>query len=482
MARQKSFSVATKLTRMNMLVSASALLLACAAFIFYDIGAFRDSVVRNLSMQSQVAGSNSISALVFNDPPAAEKTLSAFKAAPSMVAARIYDAEGKPFATYQRDAKFDLPASMHLAAEQAENHWFGHDDVIVVHEIVFNHTRIGYIYMESDLQQLFQRLQSYGLIVLIVLVASLAAALAISRAVRNSIADPIRSVAELAQGIASNKDYSARARADGQMAELKILIEAFNEMISQIEQRDRSLRKAHDELELRVEQRTSELAAAIKELESFSYSVSHDLRAPLRSIDGFSLALAEDYGDKLDAQGKNHIERVRAATQRMGMLIDDMLNLSRVTRAEMRRERVDLSAMAQSVASELRKTDERRRVEWVIADGLEATGDPRLLRVVLDNLMGNAWKYTSKHPQARIEFGKAAQNGGFAYFVKDDGAGFDAQYSQRLFGAFQRLHGMNEFPGTGVGLATVQRIVNRHGGKVWAEAAVEKGATFYFSL
>jgi PAS domain S-box-containing protein len=225
-----------------------------------------------------------------------------------------------------------------------------------------------------------------------------------------------------------------------------------------------------------------ELEAANKELEAFSYSVSHDLRAPLRSIDGFSQALAEDYSERLDEQAQDYLARVRAATERMGLLIDDLLNLSRVTRAEMRSEHVNLSAIAESVLEELRKAEPHRQAELAVATGIEATGDPQLLRIVLDNLLGNAWKYSSKRPRARIEFGKTECHGGVAYFVRDDGVGFDPAYSGRLFGAFQRLHGASEFPGNGVGLATVQRIVHRHGGRVWAEGAEGKGATFYFTL
>lgn len=243
--------------------------------------------------------------------------------------------------------------------------------------------------------------------------------------------------------------------------------------------RDITERKRSEE---RLKQQTIELEAANKELEAFSYSVSHDLRAPLRGIDGFTLALAEDYAHKLDEQGRDYITRVRAATQRMGLLIDDLLNLSRVTRAEMHHERVNLTAIAESIIAELRKAEPQRKVECVLEKQIEAFGDPQLLRIALDNLLGNAWKYTSKNRHARIEFGKAECDGNAAYFVRDDGVGFDPAYSERLFGAFQRLHGGTEFPGNGVGLATVQRIVHRHGGRVWAEGTVGKGATFYFTL
>ena len=229
-------------------------------------------------------------------------------------------------------------------------------------------------------------------------------------------------------------------------------------------------------------ERSAALEAANKELEAFSYSVSHDLRAPLRSIDGFSQALLEDYVEKLDGQGKDYLTRIRAASQRMGHLIDDLLNLSRFTRTEMRRETVNLSELAKDLARELKQSDPQRQVDFAIQEGLEVKGDPRLLRVALENLFSNAWKFTSKHPRARIEFGVAQRDGKPTYFVRDDGAGFDMAYQGKLFGAFQRLHKATEFYGTGVGLATVQRIIRRHGGEIWAEAEVEKGATFYFTL
>ena len=243
--------------------------------------------------------------------------------------------------------------------------------------------------------------------------------------------------------------------------------------------RDITERKQAEEL---IRARSAALEAANKELEAFSYSVSHDLRAPLRAIDGFGLALLEENADRLDAEGKRLLERIRRASQRMGHLIDDLLKLARLTRAELRLQAVDLTAIAREVADDLRKADGRRAVEFRIADGLRAQGDPQLMRIVLENLIGNAWKFTAKRPSGLIEFSQARANGNAPFFVRDNGAGFDPAYASHLFAPFQRLHSETDFAGSGIGLATVQRIVARHGGKVWAEGAVERGATFYFEV
>ena len=241
-------------------------------------------------------------------------------------------------------------------------------------------------------------------------------------------------------------------------------------------------RRINADLERRVRERTAELEASNQELEAFSYSVSHDLRAPLRSIDGFSQAVIEDYAAKLDDRGKNYLDRVRAATQRMGLLIDDMLALSRVTRVEMRHETVDLSALAAIVLTELQKSEPDRKVNLLIEPGLTGVGDERLLRMALVNLLGNAWKFTSLTPQPQIEFGATHAGSTTEFFVRDNGTGFDMAYADKLFGAFQRLHNAAEFPGTGVGLAIVKRIIHRHGGQVRGVGVPDQGATFYFTL
>lgn len=246
--------------------------------------------------------------------------------------------------------------------------------------------------------------------------------------------------------------------------------------------REHEIRELNAGLERKVHERTAELEAVNHELEAFSYSVSHDLRAPLRAIDGFSQALLDDYAERLDDAGKQFLARVRAATQRMGELIDDLLELSRVTRAEITCEPVDLSALAETVVADLRQSEPDRRVEAVIRSGMHAQGDRGLLRIALVNLLSNAWKFTAHKADARVELGVTDTGDNAAFFVRDNGVGFDMHYATKLFGAFQRLHPASEYPGTGVGLATVQRVIRRHGGQVWAEAAVDCGASFYFTL
>lgn len=236
------------------------------------------------------------------------------------------------------------------------------------------------------------------------------------------------------------------------------------------------------DFEHQLKKQNVDLANANRELEAFSYSVSHDLRAPLRSVDGFSQALLEDYGEKMDEEAKNHLNRIRAAVQRMGKLIDDLLNLSRITRSQIKPAPVDLSQIVFELGHELKIEEPDRNVDFHIQDHVEAVADPALIRVVLQNLISNSWKYTSKHESANIDFGVTKKDGRDVFYVRDDGAGFDMSYAKKLFGAFQRLHTNQEFPGTGVGLATVQRIIHRHGGSIWAESALEKGTTFYFTL
>lgn len=301
-------------------------------------------------------------------------------------------------------------------------------------------------------------------------------------------------IESLKSGRRDHETFSAvHCRKDGSFYPMEISVQfsrkenpsvfvAIGQDITERRRAEAQIIKLNEELEHRIEERTAELAAVNRELEAFSYSVSHDLRAPLRSMDRFSEALIEDYKDALDDKGIDYLLRIRAASQRMAHLIDDLLNLSRLTRSDMCRRRVDLSAMVCEITSDLKRVAPDRNVVFDIAPNVVVYADPRLIRIALENLLGNSWKFAEKTGSAIIEFGTVQQEDEQVFFVRDNGAGFDMAYADKLFGAFQRLHSAHEFQGTGIGLATVQRVIHRHGGRVWADGSVGKGATFYFTL
>jgi len=871
-------SIRQKLTMMGILASGTAILLACTAFLTYELFAYRGDMIRSLFTQAEIVGANSAAAILFNDEPAAAETLAALKADPHIVSAGIYTRGNRAFATYGRSDKQRAVALREHFADHADGHWFESDGLILFRKIVFKGETIGTVYIQSDLEEMYARFWQYLAIIFVVLLTSSSVAFFISSKLQRKLTRPLFHLVETAQTVSREKDYTIRAVAESQ-DEMGVLVRAFNEMLVQIQQRDAALRKSTDEMEQQVLERTAQLQhtnmelaqseerfrsvaqsandaiisadsaeriltwnkgarmifgyteeevvgkpltllmserdrgahrkgleqvrasgetggsgstielhglrkdgnefpleislatwdaggntfysgivrditerkraeeairqseeyfrllvanvkdyailmldpdghvvswnagaerikgyqageiigqhfsrfyfpedihggkpehelkvaategrfedegwrvrkdgtrfwanviitairdeagtlrgfskvtrdvterkraeeefrkseekyrtlfdsvdegvctievlfdgnekpidyrflevnpsfekqtgiqsapgrrmreiaplheeswfeiygrialtgesarfenqavqlgrwyevyalrvgepkerqvailfkditerkrteeaikifneqlqVANKELEAFSYSVSHDLRAPLRSIDGFSLALLEDCGATLGPENTEHLQRIRRASQHMAQLIDDLLNLSRVTRSELQRVPVDLSALTQGIVEDLRGTAPARPIDVVITSGLVAAGDARLLRVVLENLLGNAWKFTRKRPRARIEFGAINYDGAPAYFVRDDGAGFDMAHAGKLFGAFQRIHATTEFEGTGIGLATVQRVIHKHGGRVWAESAPEQGATFYFTL
>lgn len=634
----RDVSIKRKLTLIIMLTSGVALLLACAAFVTYDLVLFRRSLTRNLAVLADIIGANSTAALSFDDPATAEEILAALSAEQHIVTASIYTRDGAVFATYVRN---DRKGAVVPPEPRDDSFAFGADHLGLFRRISFAGERIGTVYVQSDLEEVRLRMHRFVGIVVSVMLASSLVAFVLSSRLQRVISMPILQLAHTARVVSQERNYSVRAVRHGR-DELGLLIDGFNDMLSQIQVRDAALQQARDELEgrviertqtlrqeiaereraeaalraselrfrsvvqsannaivladsggriifwnkgaqnifgygedevlgkalpllmperyrahhsrgieqfratgqapadgktlemhglrkdghefpleislaswktgddtffggiirditerklaeeeirqlnteleARVQQRTAQLEATNKELEAFAYSVSHDLRAPLRSIDGFSRILQQHYREHLDARGEHYLDRVRAGSQRMAQLIDDLLSLSRLTRMEMRHERVDVSALARAAVAELRQTQPERDVECVIADGLTAYGDGPLLRIVLENLLGNAWKFTGKCAHAKIVFGMTSHEGRTAYFVRDNGAGFDMAYADKLFGAFQRLHTTAEFDGTGIGLATVQRVIHRHGGRVWAEGAVDTGATFYFTL
>jgi signal transduction histidine kinase len=478
----KSRSISTKLTWMNIAVTAAALIVASVGFLFYDQSIGRSELVTSLSIQAQIIGSNSVSALEFNDPESARLTLRALAASRNIEGAGLLSPDGQLFAEYWRSPDVRVNVLPTLNTDKAETIIFFPSRVTVIRNITFGGRRVGAIFIRSDLGTLNQRRNHFLRILAFVLLACMGAALIVSALFRRSVADPITQLADTALTVSRQKNYSLRARQTKSKDELATLIAAFNEMLAQIQTRDAALLNARNELEFRVQERTKQLVAANRDLESFSYSVSHDLRGPLEIVNGMSFIIHQQYGKELQPGLKDCLVRIEDAAKRMNELIDDMLNLARVTKSEMHRERVDLSAMVRQIVTELKQRDPGRSVDVLIAPDAVVSADAHLLRVAMDNLIGNAWKYSSNKSSAQIEFGVRHADGGPVYFVRDNGAGFDPRSTQRLFQPFQRLHPISEFPGTGVGLATVQRIIQKHGGRIWAEGAVNQGATFSFTL
>jgi signal transduction histidine kinase/DNA-binding response OmpR family regulator len=491
---------------MNMLVSAAALIMACTAFVAYDMVTFQKTMVRNLSTQAQIIGSNAVSALVFNDSQSAENTLTALKASPDILSAVIYTPDARPFASYSRDSGGQIPTVASIPAGQTEIHLFSNKEMVLVRSIIFQGKPTGIVYIRSDLEELNQRLKQYAGIAAIVLLVSLIAALLVSAIFRRAVAEPIVHLADLARIVSRDKNYSLRATPTRSGGELTILINAFNEMLTQIQQSEGALRKAHDELEQRVQERTAELESAKSELEAFSHSIlrakeeveraskfkdqflstmSHELRTPLNAVLGFSDLLAEERYGSLNDRQKRYVNNIHTGGQHLLKLISDILDLSKIEagRMDLAIQEVPIESAFEDVLSTLKPLAEKKsQILSQSSEGhLIVRADITRLKQMLMNLAGNAIKFTPEG--GRIELAACETNGQIRVEVRDTGPGIPPEEQNQIFQAFYRLRQSGAaIEGTGLGLAITQRLAELHGGTLRLESQPGQGSCFYFSL
>ena len=474
MALFQNLPIQRKLMTMILGISSVVLLLTCATFLGYEWLTYRRTALQQLATLGDIIAAESTGAVAFENQRDGTEILAALTAERHIVAACLYDREGRVFSRFPAEAA----DSEYPAAPQADGYRFESSYLIGFTPVVQvkGRERFGTLYLRSDLGAMHDRLRLYGGLAVMVIVLASVLAYLLSRMVQREISHPILQLAHTAQAVSVRRDYSVRAGRHGD-DELGILTDAFNHMLAQIQEQNEGL-------EQRVRERTAELEAANDELEAFGSSAAHDLRTPLRAIMGFADVLLDPRAKIPPEEAQRYIRMIRDGSSQMSELIDDLLAFSRLGRQALARQTVDLTVLCADVHRELAREPRARPVEWRLQPLVPAEGDPALLRLVLVNLLSNAMKYTQPHPMAVIEVGMAPKSDGGApvYYVRDNGVGFDMRDADKLFGVFQRLHPAHEFEGTGVGLATVRRIVERHGGYIWAEAMPDRGATFFFTL
>jgi signal transduction histidine kinase/CheY-like chemotaxis protein len=493
-------SITKRLTRMNILVSGAALLISCAAFVAYDLVSFREAMVHNLSIEAQIAGSNSVSALLFDDRQTAESTLSALKAAPNIVSAGIYTPEGRSFAMYWRDGSSESLALPPIPAGQIEGHWFKDGQLIVVRKIVFQGKPSGTVFIRSDLQEMSHRLKRYAGIAGVVLLASLIAALLVASVFQRAVAEPIVHLAELAGIVSRDKDYSVRATSTGNGDEPDILIRAFNEMLGQIQEREGALQEIHRDLEQRVQARTAQLADANKELElqnreveratrlksRFLASMSHELRTPLNAIVGFSDLLAEGVPGELNLKQKRFVNHIKQGSAHLLQLINDILDLSKIEagQLELHCEYFYVKDALPEVLSTIRPLAMAKniQVEHALEIDRPAYADRVRFKQILYNLLSNAVKFTPKH--GRISIACAEDEDFVCISVTDTGIGIRAEDQAVVFEEFRQVEGgkNSTHEGTGLGLAITKRLVEQQGGTISLASEPGNGSRFTFTL
>ena len=463
-------TIKAKLTWTSAIITSIALCVAGSAFVGYYVYSYRASLARNLLVQANTIALNAVSALRFDDPESAGETLSALSADENVISAVITRPNGERFASYTGtdtgDGRLELD-----------------------HPIVSEGEQLGSVRLAYSLDELYGDVTRYVFIAVVVVMLSVTVATFAAHGIQRSFSGPVASLADAARAVSHEHNYAVRVQPTGADDELGLLVDTFNEMLAQIQARDaevevgtRRYQQLNEELERRVAQRTGELEAMNRELEAFTYSVSHDLRAPLRRIDGFAKLLVDEYATDLPDEARHYLSRVRDGTRQMGLLIDDLLNLARLGRQDVKLQVTGLSSIVERFTTSLKRDTEGRDIEWQIQPLPFIECDPALIEVVLTNLLSNAVKYTRPRVRAVIQVGSLEHDGRPVIFVRDNGVGFSMKYADKLFGVFQRLHRAEDFEGTGVGLATVQRILHKHAGTIWVEAELDKGACFYFTV
>ena len=596
--KNREFPIKRKIMAITMLTAIAVLFVTVAAFMVYDLMSFRASTVRTLTTLAQVTADNTTAALAFRNDKDASETLSALRLEPQIVAAALYDSNGKLFVRYPTNT----PVASFPDAPAATGYRFADGYLLLVRPVVSDRNVLGSVYLKSDLRFFYTRVKMYSSMAALIMLGSLMLALILSNQLQKRVSDPIIALATTAQTVSERHDYSVRAPKAG-YDEVGVLTDAFNEMLTRIEQHaitsgflssivessddaiigkdltgkvvswnagaermfgynageivgasienllapdrpdeerrilenakrgethiyetvrvrkdgrtvdvslavspildaqgnvvgvssiarditerkraEEQILKLNTELEHRVQMRTAELTAANQELEAFTYSVAHDLRAPLRHIDAFTRILQEDFAGTFPPEAAQLLDTIRRGSENMSRLVNDLLNLAHVGRQEMKKERISLNLIIDEVIAEMHRETQGRDIEWRIAQLPRVNGDPGLLKQVFANLLSNAVKYTRPRKQPIIEISLRMMNDEPVIYVRDNGVGFNMKYADKLFGVFQRLHRAEEFEGTGVGLAIVDRVIKRHGGHIWAESEVDKGATFYFTL
>ena len=474
MALIRDTPIRQKLMTMILVTSGVVLLLTCAAFIGYELLTYRRSAVQQLATLGEIIAAESTGAVAFDNPNDATEILAALKAERHIVAACLYDRQNRIFSRYPANA----PDGVFPSAPQPDGYRFAAGHLVGFTPVVQvkGSERFGTLYLNSNMSVMYARLRLYGGIAVMAILVSSLVAYALSRLLQRQISSPILALAETAKAVSDRHDYSVRAQKHGG-DELGMLTGAFNHMLAQIQEQN-------EVLEQRVRERTAELAAANDELEAFCSSAAHDLRTPLRTITGFAEVLLDPRANTSPEEAQRLARMIRDGSGQMTDLINDLLAFSRLGRQAMARQMVDPGQLCRDVLKDLENEKGERRIALRLQPLPPADGDPALLRVVFVNLLSNAFKYTRPREIAVIEIGATTEPDSSipVYFVRDNGVGFDMRDASKLFGVFQRLHHAHEFEGTGVGLATVRRIIERHGGRIWAEASPDIGATFFFTL